>query len=565
MKKLLLLFNALFIHYIVFAQVDRYNVVINEILADPSPVVGLPNTEFVELKNISSRPINLLKWKLDNGSTKASIAIDYILAPDSLVVLCSKTKAIFFNSKIKTIGLSSFPSLVNDGDIITIRDEHGNAIHSVEYIKKWYNNPIKAEGGWSLEMIDPTRPCDKNNWSASVHYSGGTPGFENSIYNSTGIEETIIGLQCIALNPTQLIMHFNQGADSLSLSLAANYSLGEENIHPLSALPIGPLFKDVNLTFNTAITENKLYDLNIGPINHCASLLQDTINIKTGLIKFPETNELIINEVLFDPPIEGADFVELYNNSSHVINAKDIYLSNKNETGELGKSYVTSKEDFNIFPNEYFTISTDTAFIVSHWRNTNSDNLLEMKTMPSYPDDKGQVIILTQQGKILDEFDYSDKLHFPLLREKSGVSLERINPMVPTSTSSNWHSASASSGYGTPTRKNSQQDNEDSTHSPIRILPYYFSPDNDGVDDYLTIQYNFLVPDNLMSVYVFDQNGVMVTKAIDNQLCGTTGNLFWDGLDNKKRRVSPGLYIILVESMDLKGGRLRIKKGIVVN
>ena len=333
MKKLILLFNALLICNIIFAQVDRYSVVINEILADPSPVVGLPNTEFIELKNNSSHPINLLKWKLDNGSTKASIPIDYILAPDSLVVLCSKSKAIFFNSNIKTIGLGSFPSLVNDGDIITIRDEQGNAIHAVEYIKKWYNNPIKGEGGWSLEMIDPKRPCDKNNWSASVHYSGGTPGFENSIYKSPGIEETIIGLQCIALNPNQLIMHFSQGADSLSLSLSENYSLGMENIHPITAVPIGPLFKDVELTFNTAITESIVYDLDIGPINHCSSLLQDTINIKTGLIKLPESNELIINEVLFDPPSEGADFVELYNNSTHIINAKDIYLSNKNETG----------------------------------------------------------------------------------------------------------------------------------------------------------------------------------------------------------------------------------------
>jgi hypothetical protein len=58
---------------------------------------------------------------------------------------------------------------------------------------------------------------------------------------------------------------------------------------------------------------------------------------------------------------------------------------------------------------------------------------------------------------------------------------------------------------------------------------------------------------------------MMVNKVIDNQLCGTNGSLFWDGLDNKKRRVSPGLYIILVESMDLKGGRIQIKKGIVVN
>ena len=41
-----------------------YSVVIDEIMADPSPVVGLPNTEFIELKNVSAQAFNLNGWHI---------------------------------------------------------------------------------------------------------------------------------------------------------------------------------------------------------------------------------------------------------------------------------------------------------------------------------------------------------------------------------------------------------------------------------------------------------------------------------------------------------------------
>ena len=41
-----------------------YELVIDEIMADPSPAVGLPNCEWIEIRNISAHTIDLLNWKL---------------------------------------------------------------------------------------------------------------------------------------------------------------------------------------------------------------------------------------------------------------------------------------------------------------------------------------------------------------------------------------------------------------------------------------------------------------------------------------------------------------------
>ena len=73
-----------------------------------------------------------------------------------------------------------------------------------------------------------------------------------------------------------------------------------------------------------------------------------------------------------------------------------------------------------------------------------------ISSMPSLPNDKGDLCFLNAQGAIIDELDYDEHWQFPLINNDEGVALERIDYNKPTQDAANWHSAATSAGYGTP-------------------------------------------------------------------------------------------------------------------
>ena len=79
-------------------------------------------------------------------------------------------------------------------------------------------------------------------------------------------------------------------------------------------------------------------------------------------------------------------------------------------------------------------------------------------------------------------------------------------------------------------------------------------------DDLLTIQYQFTETGNLLSAFVFNQNGQLVSTIIDNRLCGTAGSFSWNGFDAKNNRLPAGVYVVLIETFNLSGKTQRLKK-----
>ena len=147
-----------------------------------------------------------------------------------------------------------------------------------------------------------------------------------------------------------------------------------------------------------------------------------------------------------------------------------------------------------------------------------------------------------------------------MLNYVDGVALERTNFDAPTNDASNWHSAAQSVGFGTPAYQNSQFVPEGNTSDEITIQPEIFSPDNDGYNDLISVQYNFDQPGYSLTVKIFNSKGQLTKNLVNNEYVGTSGSINWDGLANNNTLAPVGIYVFFIEVYDLNGNVRKFKK-----
>ncbi len=544
---------------------NRYDVVIDEIMADPAPQIGLPNNEWIELKNTSAFPINLQNWRIGNTANQSGPIPNFTLQPDSFVIVCTGNAVAALSPFGNTISVTSFPSLGNDGDQLFLKASNGKIIHAVSYSVAWYQNPVKANGGWTLEMIDTKSPCAGiSNWKASVNPLGGTPGKKNSV-DAINNDESVPQLKkAFITDSSTIVLEFDEPLDSLSGANTANYSI-DGGLTFANAVTLPPLFNQVQLKVNNPLIENTVYNITASNVTDCKNNLIGSANTaRVGLPADVLEKELIINEILFNPRPNAFDYVEIYNRSNKIFDAAKLYIANRNSSGTISSIQTLSALPYYIFPGDYMVITEDADNLASNYLVKNPDNVLVVSSLPSYPDDEGDIIILNFQGQITDEVKYKDDWQFKLIANAEGVALERIDPDGISQDAGNWHSAASSAGYGTPTYKNSQYKQLQNINATIEVTPKIFSPDNDGHDDIATIQYKVNEPGYIANITIFDAVGRPVRSLVQNGILGIEGNWNWDGLNDKGLKLPVGPYIIFTEIFNLQGNKQHFKNVIVL-
>jgi hypothetical protein len=545
---------------------QQYDIVIDEIMSDPTPQVGLPDNEWIELKNTSASPINLQGWTIGDLTENSGAMPNFILQPDSFVIVCTGSAFTAMSAFGKAISVTSFPSLDNTGDQLALSTADGKIIHAVKYSDDWYQNELKKSGGWSLEMIDTKNPCSGfGNWIASVDPSGGTPGKKNSV-DTNNIDQTPPHLlRAYTIDSINITLVFDEPLDSLKAATAGNYLISDGIGIPQSAVAVSPLFDKVNLRLATSLNQNKVYTVTSNSLTDCAGNTIGSANIaRVGLSSVADSFDVIINEILFNPKPNGVDYVEIYNRGNKIINLKQIHIANRNSTGVISSITQLSTDDYLLFPQDFIVITENPGIVKSQYITLNPDAFITVGSMPSFSDANGDVILLNAQGNITDELQYDASWQFPLIDNPEGVALERIDYDAPTQSSNNWHSAATSTGYGTPTYKNSQYRIDQQLQGEINISPAIFSPDNDGVDDFATIDYNFPEPGYVANITIFDASGRPVRYLQQNALCGTKGKYQWDGLGDKNQKLPIGIYVVCTEIFNLDGKTKQFKNPIVL-
>ena len=553
---------------IVFTYIKPYiakygDVVINEIFANPAGSPSLPQKEFIEIWNTTNEYILTLGWKYADQTSTYTFLTDTI-RPNQYVILTAKTDEALFISYGKTIGLSPWPGLNNDRDILTLSDNTGKIIDKVAYFDTWYKDDLKKKGGYSLELIDPKNVCGgTQNWAASSDVSGGTPGKQNSAYRAQISSEIPKLLSASVIDSVTVQIRFSKPVDSLSAVQPSNYTINNGVGNPKSVSIQYPDFNFVTIQFSSVLARGIENMLVIDNIIDCAgNAISSTENTaKLFIAKKIAANYILISEVLFNPKVGSVDFVEVYNNTDHVLDLKDLQLANLDATGKTGSVKNLSAKNLLILPKTYWVISTSTASVKANYLCENPDNFVQIGSMPVYNNENGTVILLSNNLQI-DRFDYTEKMHVALLQNSDGVALERVSFTKGTNDLRNFKSAAASFGFATPTYKNSQEPSGEENY--VKLLSRTFSPDGDNFEDVLTLNYQVTENASFATVLVYSDKGRLIKNLMKNQTIGTRGNLTWDGLSNNGRIAPVGIYVVLFDVFDLNGNTKRFKNTCVL-
>lgn len=537
---------------------DLFDVVFNELMVNNSPTVLLPPFDWLELYNTTHLPLNLKGWELQHGTTRRELPHALIPAKGYLV-LCTETAYDFmygYGNVVAVPGLSATAFTIG-GTELSLWDDQGSLVSFVHYSDSWYRDPAKSGGGWSLEKIDPYNFCQgAENWQASKDPRGGTPAMQNSVFGDNPDISNPRLLRAALTDSLTVRLTFSEPMDREMLSMPDHYVIDNNAGHPTEVFPVLPDCSKVDILLPEPLKHGVLYHIEVSDrLTDCAGNPVSNRIARLAVPEIPGAGDLVINEILFNPPDYGARYIELFNRSDKVFDLADLLVASHDTIVDvLTTIRVVSENHHLMFPGDYLVLSNDTAAVRRTFLAPDPDAFIELTSMPRMTNAGGILVLLTKSLETIDRMVFTEDMHLPLLASVKGVALERLNPGLPSHDASNWHSAASSVGFGTPGYKNSQFNAfVPQTTVSFSIDQPVFAPDGSGQHDLLLINYYLDEPGHVANVKIFDSRGRMIRKLVQGKLLATSGMISWDGTDESGLKTPIGPYVVFIEVFNQYG------------
>ena len=542
--------------------VERNDVIINEIMARAEPTVALPNAKYIELYNRTDKKNDLVGWKIQVGNNVGTITQGEI-EPHGFLLLCSSGARNDFLQFGNVAQVTSFPNLTVTSGLITLKTNDNQVVAITEYSDKWFgNDTFRKNGGFSLEKIDTENLYNSaENWQPSQDNYGGTPCRENSVKRENA-DEILPQLSAVSLlSENSITLIFNKEMNETILTDIQNYF--SEDVNILSAIIEQPKNQRVTLTFSPDLSVINTIEIYAKNLRCVSNFKLDNFLFKIAMPQEVSANDLVINELLFNANTDVSTYAEFFNKSEKVIDLSEIFLTRR-RNGNLDAKQTITNDHILLFPKKYLLL-TDNISSVCNAYNCDNNALKIECTLPSTPNAEGNLTITKANAEVIDEFSYSEKMHQNFVVNPRGVSLERINPYAPTQDPTNWHSASFDQNYGTPSRQNSQYFVPQSNSEKNFWLEYEtFTPDNDGFKDNLFLNYKFSESGFSLSATIYDAVGHKMRTLCNNLIAATEGQIIWNGTADNGSLCPIGVYVIVIESVNLKNQKgTKVKEKIV--
>jgi hypothetical protein len=540
-------------------------ILISEIMFDPDPQVGLPPFEYVEWYNPGADTIDLTGWQWMVGDKVRRLSGGHI-NPGGYVIVCSPSAASAFRTFGDVVALESFPSLRNSGDRLVLLNPEGIAVHTVDYSPDAFTDALKANGGWSLELTDPINYCNALAWQPSVDPAGGTPGKANS--QSIEVPETDVSmlLRAGGYDDQRFFLMFSGILDPANSMNNYSCSLMPGEIIVTRAAPPEYGFPGLFFQIPAGLDPGMIYTLEVnGNVKDCSGRNALVRPVLLGFPTKPDSADLIISEVLFDPLAGQSEFVEIFNRSQKVIELGDLILARADLYGNIIAFSDQQDLSYWLFPGCFAVFTADARMFSKAWPDADAAATAGRTDMPSLTNEESMLILMDAGQRVLDRVIYSPDWHYAYLEETKGVSLERIDFQTSGSNRENWLSASAASGFCTPGAKNSTASGPaaDSKQQFYLDPTVGYSANLNGPVQ-VAVRYRFDEPGWFIRVNIVTSQGLPVKEIFPFGMAGAEGTIIWDGLDTGQRIVTDGIYLVVADYYHPTGKKGRWKRACAV-
>ncbi|KAA3657612.1 MAG: hypothetical protein DWQ10_12955 [Calditrichaeota bacterium] len=530
----------------------KQSLVINEVMF--APLSGEP--EWIEVYNRSDMEIPIAEWKIKDASGRqglVEVVDSLVLKPDEFALFTadSSVRTIYsFTTDMQVVHIRAFPTLNNTNETIALTGKSGAIIDSISI-------HLAAEKGISIERIDALgSSVDQTNWTYSLSEAGATPCKINSV-SAVEIDLAIDTTSVLWPDPPPernkyfhiVVPILNVGKQQAILN---NWRLTDRADDYVYAAGTSSMMIDVGDTLliqiehvaNKSGTHNFAFEIDVTNDNRRRNN-RWIFDISVSFL----SRDIVLNEIMANPLSGEPEWVEIINLSSQPIDLNNWSISDGTRRGKL----MFNGGKLILMPKDYFLITQELS------RSDDQLGMVVPEQWPSLNNSGDSVFIFDQNDCIIDSISYTDANV-----GENGVSWENMNFMIADIGPAGWDFCVSPKG-STPGRQNSLFVEKLESKSKLKANPDPFSPDGDGIDDHVLIQYDLPMQTSNVNLVIFDLRGRKVRHLLRNASSGPNRALFWDGRNDEGQLMDVGIYIIFVQALDAAHGELlKLKKTIVL-